>query len=90
MDAVGDLRHRHVGRRVGDLVVVERRRGGGLLRERTIKEVAFNARGKMELWPRSTNPKWSQPIVLNGGVKPGEDLEVEIVGLVVGSYASFT
>lgn len=74
----------------GDLVVVERRRGGGLLCERTIKEVAFNQRGKMELWPRSTNPKWSSPVVLNGGTKPGEDVEVEIVGLVVGSYSSFT
>lgn len=75
--------------KAGDLVVVERRRGGGLLCERTIKEVAFTARGKMELWPRSSNPKWSQPLLLNGDTKPGEDIEVEIVGLVIGSYSSF-
>ena len=35
-----------------------------------------------ELWPRSKNPKWSEPISLGGG--PG--VQVRIAGVVVGSY----
>lgn len=74
--------------RDGDLVVVERRRDGGSLCERTIKQVAIVGRS-IELWPRSTNPKWQTPIILRAGVRPAEDIEVEIVGLVVGAYSSF-
>jgi hypothetical protein len=72
--------------RDGDWVVVERRRGGGLLRERTIKQIAITRDGRVELWPRSTNPKWSAPVVLNAGGRGAEDMEVEIVGLVIGVY----
>lgn len=74
--------------RDGDLVVVERRRDGGALRERTIKQVAIIGR-RIELWPRSTNPQWSAPLVISSGSRPSEDIEVEIVGLVVGAYSSF-
>lgn len=72
--------------RDGDWVVVERRRGGGLLRERTIKQIVVTSANKVELWPRSTNPKWSSPVVLNAGGRGNEDMEVEIVGLVIGVY----
>lgn len=72
--------------RDGDWVVVERRRGGGLLRERTIKQVAVTSANRVELWPRSTNPKWSSPVVLGAGGRGDEDMEVEIVGLVIGFY----
>ncbi|MDO1560397.1 helix-turn-helix domain-containing protein [Brevundimonas sp. 2R-24] len=69
----------------GDLVVVERRRSGGQIRERTIKEVKLNGRG-VELWPCSNNPKWSTPVVLGGD---DEDVEAEIVGKVIGAYVGF-
>lgn len=74
--------------RDGDIVVVERRRDGGALRERTIKQVAIVDR-RIELWPRSSNPQWQSPLIISAGVRPAEDIEVEIVGLVVGAYASF-
>lgn len=64
-----------------DLVVVQRTRDQGAVRERTIKEVRFN-RTKVELWPRSTNPRWSEPLVLSDY---GEDADVtvSIAGLVI-------
>jgi len=74
--------------RQDDWVVVERRRAGGLLRERTIKQVALNGSGEIELWPRSTNPKWVSPVSLTAGSRAGEDIEVEVVGLVIGFYST--
>lgn len=68
----------------GHFVVVERRRAGGQLRERTIKQVDVVA-GEIQLWPRSTNAKWASPLILDEGCG-NEDVEVEIVGLVIGSY----
>lgn len=66
----------------GDFVVVERRRDQGRLRERSIKQVSINGRG-VELWPRSHNPAWNQPLALAAA---GDGVEVEIVGLVIGAY----
>jgi transcriptional regulator with XRE-family HTH domain len=74
--------------RTGDFVVVERRRNGGSLRERTIKQVVVE-RGVVELWPRSTNPKWREPLRLTDGAEADDGIEVEIVGLVIGSYNPF-
>lgn len=71
-----------------DWVVVERRRGGGLLRERTVKQVAVLEDGRIELWPRSTNPKWAAPVALTQGARPNEDLEIEVVGWVLGFYVT--
>jgi transcriptional regulator with XRE-family HTH domain len=74
--------------RDGDWVVVERRREQGGVRERTIKQVEVK-NGTVKLWPRSRNPKWAEPLDLSAGAGNG-DIEVEIVGLVVGAYdASF-
>jgi hypothetical protein len=70
----------------GDVVVVERRRDGGHTRERTIKQVEITADGLIQLWPRSANPKWSEPVAPTNGTREGEEIEVEIVGLVIGSY----
>lgn len=67
----------------GNWVVVERRRGA--IRERTIKQIAVTEDGEVQLWPRSTNPKWSAPLQLKQGAE-GEDVEVAIVGLVIGAY----
>lgn len=66
-----------------DFVVVERRRDQGRLRERSIKQVAMNADGEIELWPRSHNPAWDKPLQL---AAPGDGVEVEVVGLVIGAY----
>lgn len=77
-----------------DIVIVERRRAAGQLRERSIKQVAKLPDGRVELWPRSTNPKHNSPLVYHNGSagpitssgddgQPGETVEVEIVGLVV-------
>jgi SOS-response transcriptional repressor LexA len=66
----------------GDFVVVERRRDQGRLRERSIKQVEITPNG-VELWPRSHNAAWNKPLQLD---YPEEGVEVEIVGLVIGSY----
>ncbi|WP_133255222.1 LexA family protein [Phenylobacterium kunshanense] len=66
----------------GDFVVVERRRDQGRLRERSIKQIAIRE-GRVELWPRSHNPAWDKPLELSA---PGEGVEVELVGLVIGAY----
>lgn len=71
----------------GDVVVVERRRGG--TRERTLKQVEVTGR-KTLLWPRSSNPRWSEPLDLSSGLTASEsDVEVEIVGLVIADFRSW-
>lgn len=67
----------------GQWVVVERRRGG--TRERTIKQVEVR-NGDVVLMPRSTNARWSDPVNLTEGTREGEEIEVAIVGLVIGAY----
>jgi hypothetical protein len=74
--------------RHGDWVIVERRRDNGRYRERSIKQVEIVA-GRVELWPRSTNPRWSSPLVLGDGAEGDETVEVEIVGYVIGAYERF-
>lgn len=70
----------------GQWVVVERRRDQGRTRERTIKQIAITEGGAVQLWPRSDNPKWCQPVSLTEGVGRDDTIEAEIVGLVVGAY----
>lgn len=65
----------------GKRVVVERVRDGGHLRERTVKEIVVTAAGEVELWPRSFNPKWSEPIKWRAGLRDGD--EVKIAGIVL-------
>lgn len=72
--------------KTGDWVVVERRRDQGAIRERTIKQVDVSPGGVVRLFPRSTNPKWADAVDLVAGSRPGEPIEVEIVGLVIGAY----
>lgn len=73
----------------GKVVVVERRRSGGFLIERTLKQIAIS-KGKVELWPRSNNPKWASPVKLTDGARKGEEIEVHISGLVIGAYLKRT
>lgn len=66
----------------GDVVVVERKRGG--LTERTVKQLAIVG-NKYELWPRSSDARFQTPVPID---KHGEAVEddgttVEITGLVV-------
>jgi len=68
-----------------DLVVVERRRGGGALRETTVKQVKITPDGRLQLWPRSKNPKFKEPIVLDD--VEDEDMQIELKGLVIGKYS---
>lgn len=67
--------------RNGDLVVVERRRGG--LVETTVKRVKFNKK-VIELHPESDDPTHPAPIRLKVGK---EDAEVAIKGLVIGVFS---
>lgn len=70
----------------GDHVILVRRRNSGAEMERTIKEVIRAPDGHLEFWPRSTNPRWSAPISLTGGLADDPSIEVEVAGLVIGSY----
>lgn len=70
--------------RHNDHVVIVRRRHQGREMERTVKAVVRTKHG-FEFWPRSTNLRWDKPIVLTDGVD-ADDCEVEISGLVLGSY----
>jgi len=71
----------------GDHVILVRRRADGAEMERTIKEVVRTSGGPVEFWPRSTNPRWAKPIILNNGVQENDQTtEVEIAALVIGSY----
>lgn len=73
----------------GDLVVVERRRGPVF--ERTIKELVIQPK-QYELWPRSTDPRFQQPIIIPKGdpMAEADGTVVEVVGLVIASYVSRT
>lgn len=70
----------------GMVVEVTRSRDGGLLREITLKEVEITAEG-MKFWPRSTNPKWTDPVTLDDG--SGNDIEVQVTGLLLQSIKRF-
>jgi len=72
----------------GHLVEVERLRFDGAERELTVKEVQLTRDGIL-LWPRSNNPKWSEPLPLTEGLREGEDIVVRIVGRVLASIRRF-
>lgn len=64
----------------GDIVVVERRRDGMV--ETTVKKIAIQNR-KLVLMPDSTDPRFQNPIELEGSL---ERDEIVITALVVGRY----
>lgn len=70
----------------GDIVVVERHRGHVM--ERTCKQVEVKP-NKFELWPRSNDPRFQTPIVIDrtDAMEESDGSRVEIVGLVVGRYS---
>lgn len=68
----------------GDIVIVERRRAG--LYERTCKQLETRP-AEVALCSRSTNPKFSDPIIVPFDHHSDDGVEVEVVGLVVGRYS---
>lgn len=62
----------------GDVVEVERIRFDGRERELTLKQVEVTPGGIL-LWPRSTNPRWKDPLPY-APEKDGEDVEVRVRG----------
>ena len=68
--------------RHGDIVEVERLRNGGAERELTLKQIEMTATGFV-LAPRSTNPRWAEPLRLADGLQEDDEFEVRIRALVV-------
>jgi len=71
----------------GRIVEVTRSRAGGALREITLKEVEIIEDGSVLLWPRSTNPRWKDPIRLDDD--SGGDVTVEITGVLLAKITRF-
>lgn len=69
--------------KTGDVVEVVRRRFQGAERELTIKQVEVTADGDWLLWPRSSNPRWRDPLEITAGMREAEDSEIRIRGLVL-------
>lgn len=76
----------HYEPRTGDVVEVERVRFQGRERELTLKQVEVTPGGVL-LWPRSSNPRWQEPITYREG--DSEDVEVRIRGWVIGAMRRF-
>jgi transcriptional regulator with XRE-family HTH domain len=74
--------------RHGDTVIVVRTREQGAWIERSIKQVVQTPFG-IELWPRSYNPIYDQPIKFDPG-DGSDDVEVRIVAVVLKSYRDFS
>lgn len=70
------------GIREGDFVVVRRRRGG--FAETTLKQIQVGSDGDIELWPRSDDPAFQEPIRLRETRDPEE--APEVLAVVVGRY----
>lgn len=81
-----DLMAAGINLNTGMVVEVTRSRNGGSEREITLKEVEISDTG-ISLWPRSTNPRWKEPIVLDDG-QSGE-IEVQITGLLIQAIKRF-
>jgi transcriptional regulator with XRE-family HTH domain len=61
--------------KTGDIVEVERARFGGQERELTVKQAEVTVDGTVFLWPRSTNPRWREPLAL---LPDQAELEIEV------------
>lgn len=68
----------------GDIVVVERRRGGET--ETTVKRVATFP-GRFELRPNSTDPRYREAIIVVRNHLADDGTEIEVKGLVVGVFS---
>jgi transcriptional regulator with XRE-family HTH domain len=70
------------GVRDGDFVVVRRTRGSFV--ETTLKQLSVNAAGAIELWPRSDDPAFQEPYLIEKA-RDADD-GVEIIAVVVARY----
>lgn len=75
--------------RHGDTVIAVRSRMQGALNERSLKQVEIDNKGNVQLWPRSYNPMWFEPISLTDGTRPDDEVEVYIAAKVLRSYQRF-
>lgn len=66
----------------GDFVVVRRRRGSFV--ETTLKQVEVGADGEIELWPRSNDPQFQEPLRLEN-VRDADE-GAEIIAVVIAKY----
>lgn len=73
--------------RSGMVVVVQRTRDGGHIREWSIKQVEFYA-DRIEFHPRSTNPK-HKPIVVPHDYQADDGTTVEVIALVRSGIIQF-
>jgi SOS-response transcriptional repressor LexA len=81
-----DLGEAGINLNSGMIVEVTRCRDGGSLREITLKEVEVTETG-LTLWPRSTNPRWTEAVQLDDG--NAGDVEVQITGLLLAAIRRF-
>lgn len=70
----------------GAIVEVERLRFDGSERELSLKQIELTPAGPL-LWPRSSNPKWQEPLSMTDGAS--DDVVVRIRGLIVQSIRRF-
>ncbi len=73
----------------GDIVRAERLRFGGHEREATLKQVEVTGPDAALLWPRSTNPRFKSPLELTAGTSEGEDIVVQVTGLILSTIRRF-
>lgn len=71
----------------GMVVEVTRTRDGGALREITLKEAEVVPGGAVILWPRSTNPRWKDPVPLDPD--DGSEVEVRVTGILLSVIRRF-
>ena len=76
-----------IGLQTGQIVEIERLRFGGSERELSIKQVEITATGAL-LWPRSSNPRWTDPLSMTAGTA-NDEVQVQIRGLIVQSIRRF-
>lgn len=69
--------------KTGDIVEVERVRFQGAERQLTVKQVEVTVGGEWLLWPRSSNPRWREPLEITVGMREAEESEIRIRGLVL-------
>lgn len=81
-----DLAGAGINLNTGMIVEVTRYRDGSSLREITLKEVEVTDDG-LVLWPRSTNPRWKDPVQMTDG--QSGDIEVQITGLLLAAIRRF-
>lgn len=72
----------------GDIVIVEREQENGLV-EVSLKELNLLP-DSLELWPRSTDPEYQEPIVLPRAIGPDGFSKIKIIGLVIGRYTPYS